>query len=136
MFGSPLVVTQGSARSGVRSDERAIDEEAPESPHRIHPPRRLGELGAHVGFLGGGPAPRGRARRAGRTARPAARTGRRRMRSETTPAFGATKIGIAVQGRIRRPACSGEKPCTVWKYCASRKTEPNMPKNMNSEATF
>jgi hypothetical protein len=30
------------------------------------------------------------------------------MRSESAPAIGATKIGIAVHGRIRRPACSGE----------------------------
>ena len=30
------------------------------------------------------------------------------MRSDSAPAIGATKIGIAVHGRIRRPAESGE----------------------------
>ena len=30
------------------------------------------------------------------------------MRSESAPAIGATKIGIAVHGRIRRPAWSAE----------------------------
>ena len=52
------------------------------------------------------------------------------------PAIGATKIGIAVQGRMRSPDCSGESPCTVWRNWASRKIEPNIPKNMNSDATF
>src|SRR2546423_12855093 len=70
------------------------------------------------------------------SARPAAMIGRPPILSESRPAIGAMKIGIAVQGRMRRPDCSGEEPCTVWKYWASRKIEPNMPKNMNSEATF
>ena len=30
------------------------------------------------------------------------------IRSESAPAIGATIIGIAVHGRIRRPDCSGE----------------------------
>ena len=30
------------------------------------------------------------------------------MRSESAPAIGATKIGIAVHGRMRSPAWSGE----------------------------
>ena len=30
------------------------------------------------------------------------------IRSESAPAIGATKIGIAVHGRIRRPDSSGE----------------------------
>ena len=30
------------------------------------------------------------------------------IRSESAPAIGAMKIGIAVHGRIRRPDCSGE----------------------------
>ena len=30
------------------------------------------------------------------------------MRSESAPAIGATNIGIAVQGRTRSPASSGE----------------------------
>ena len=42
------------------------------------------------------------------SARPAAISGRPPMRSESTPAMGATKIGIAVQGRVRMPASSGE----------------------------
>src|ERR1700686_4179527 len=58
------------------------------------------------------------------------------MRSEKAPASGETRIGMAVQGRMRRPDCSGEYPCTVWKNCASRKIEPNIPKNMNRLETF
>ena len=58
------------------------------------------------------------------------------IRSERAPAIGATKIGIAVQGRIRRPEPNGEYPCTVWKNWASRKIEPNMPKYMKSEDVF
>ena len=54
-------------------------------------------------------------------------------RSESAPAMGAMKIGIAVHGRIRRPAASGVMCCTVWKNCASRKIEPNIPKNMRNE---
>ena len=57
-------------------------------------------------------------------------------RSRNAPAIGAMKIGIAVHGRMRRPDCSGDIPCTVWKNCASRKIEPNIPKNIRSEATF
>jgi hypothetical protein len=49
-------------------------------------------------------------------ARPAAMIGRPPILSESRPAIGAMKIGIAVQGRIRSPDCSGEEPCTVWKY--------------------
>ena len=56
------------------------------------------------------------------------------MRSDSTPATGAMNIGASVHGRIRSPDSSAEYPCTVWKNCASRKIEPNMPKNMNSEA--
>ena len=52
------------------------------------------------------------------------------------PAIGAMNIGASVHGRILRPAPSGEYPCTVWKNCESRKIEPNIPKNMKSEATF
>jgi len=57
-------------------------------------------------------------------------------RSLRAPAIGATIIGIAVQGKMRSPDCSGEYPCTVWKNCASRKIEPNMPKNMKRLETF
>ena len=56
------------------------------------------------------------------------------IRSESAPAIGATKIGIAVHGRMRRPAWSGEYPCMTWKNCASKKIEPNIPKNISSEA--
>src|SRR2546430_5098581 len=70
------------------------------------------------------------------SASPAAMIGRPPILSESRPAIGAMKIGIAVQGRIRSPDWSGEEPCTVWKYWASRKIEPNIPKNMNKEATF
>ena len=70
------------------------------------------------------------------SASPAAMIGRPPILSERRPAIGAMKIGIAVQGRIRSPDCSGEAPCTVWKYWASRKIEPNIPTNMNSEATL
>src|SRR5947207_444318 len=58
------------------------------------------------------------------------------IRSDNAPAIGATKIGIAVQGRIRSPACSGEKPWTVWKNWISKKIDPNIPKNMNSDETL
>src|SRR6185295_11612734 len=70
------------------------------------------------------------------SARPVAMIGRPPIRSESSPAIGAIRIGIAVQGRMRRPDWSGEAPCTVWKYWASRKIEPNIPTNMNSEATL
>jgi hypothetical protein len=69
-------------------------------------------------------------------ASPSAINGRPPIRSERLPAIGAMNIGIAVQGRVRRPASSGEYPCTVWRNWESRKIEPNMPKNMNSEAAF
>jgi hypothetical protein len=42
------------------------------------------------------------------SARPAAIRRCPPMRSESAPAIGAMKIGIAVHGRIRRPDCSGE----------------------------
>jgi len=35
-------------------------------------------------------------------------SGRLPTRSDSTPAMGATIIGIPVHGRVRRPACSGE----------------------------
>ena len=56
--------------------------------------------------------------------------------SESAPAIGAMNIGASVHGRILRPDWSGEYPWMVWKNCASRKIEPNMPKNMNSDARF
>ena len=40
-------------------------------------------------------------------AMPAISSGRLPMRSERMPAMGATSMGIAVQGSVRRPACSG-----------------------------
>ena len=58
------------------------------------------------------------------------------MRSESAPAIGATIIGIAVHGRMRRPEPSGEYPCTVWKNCASKKIDPNMPKLISIDAMF
>src|SRR4051794_20580465 len=42
------------------------------------------------------------------SASPVAISGRPPMRSDRAPAAGAMKIGIAVQGRMRRPALSGE----------------------------
>ena len=56
--------------------------------------------------------------------------------SESAPAIGATTIGIAVHGRTRRPASSGEYPCAVWKNCVSRKIEPNIPNDIASDAPF
>ena len=41
------------------------------------------------------------------SASPVAISGRPPMRSESAPAIGAMKIGIAVHGRMRRPASSG-----------------------------
>ena len=56
--------------------------------------------------------------------------------SESAPAIGAMNIGASVHGRMRRPEPNGEYPCTVWKNCASRKIEPNIPKYMNRDARF
>ena len=58
------------------------------------------------------------------------------IRSDIAPAIGAMNIGASVQGRMRSPDCSGEYPCTVWKNWASRKIEPNIPKNMNRDETL
>ena len=44
------------------------------------------------------------------SARPAAISGRLPMRSERIPATGATKIGIAVQGKVRMPASAANSP--------------------------
>ena len=41
------------------------------------------------------------------SASPVAMSGRPPMRSESAPAIGAMKIGIAVHGRMRSPASSG-----------------------------
>ena len=38
---------------------------------------------------------------------PVASSARPPIRSERMPAIGATSIGIAVQGSVRSPACSG-----------------------------
>src|SRR3954465_3112593 len=67
------------------------------------------------------------------SARPVAIRGRAPMRSLRMPATGATNIGMIVQGRTRRPDCSGESPCVVWKNCESRKIEPKTPKNIASD---
>ena len=64
---------------------------------------------------------------------PTTSSGRVPTRSDSRPAMGATRIGMAVHGSVRRPACSGEYPCTVWKNCASRKMEPNIPKYISSD---
>jgi hypothetical protein len=42
------------------------------------------------------------------SASPIAISGRDPIRSLSTPAIGATKIGIAVHGSVRSPASSGE----------------------------
>ena len=42
------------------------------------------------------------------SAMPATSSGRAPMRSLNMPAMGATKIGMAVHGRVRMPASSGE----------------------------
>ncbi len=55
------------------------------------------------------------------------------MRSLSRPAIGATNIGMIVHGSVRRPASRGEKPCTTWKNCASRKIEPKTPKYIANE---
>ena len=39
---------------------------------------------------------------------PVTSSGRAPIRSDSTPAIGATKIGIIVHGSVRRPASSGE----------------------------
>jgi hypothetical protein len=67
------------------------------------------------------------------SARPATISGRLPMRSERTPATGATTIGIAVHGSVRIPASSGENPCATWKNCASRKIAPKLPKYIASD---
>jgi hypothetical protein len=66
-------------------------------------------------------------------ASPAAISGRGPMRSGSTPANCATSIGIAVHGSGRSRACSGDRPCAVWKNCASRKTDPKAPSDMASD---
>ena len=42
------------------------------------------------------------------SASPATSSGRPPMRSDSEPAMGATMTGMAVQGRVRSPASSGE----------------------------
>src|SRR4051794_30373444 len=69
-------------------------------------------------------------------ARPVATIGRAPMRPLSTPAMGATTIGMAVHGRTRRPASNGLTPCTTWKNCESRKIDPNIPKYMSRDAMF
>ncbi|HEY6032008.1 MAG TPA: DHA2 family efflux MFS transporter permease subunit, partial [Gaiellaceae bacterium] len=70
------------------------------------------------------------------SARPAAISGRPPIRSENAPASGATNSGINVHGRIRTPAASGEKCCTVCRNCASRKIDPNIPNDIAIDAVF
>ena len=65
--------------------------------------------------------------------RPALISGREPIRSESTPAIGATSIGMPVQGSVRSPASSGEYCWTDWKNCASRKIAPKMPKVIASD---
>src|SRR4029079_18889892 len=67
------------------------------------------------------------------SARPAAISGRLPIRSDRMPATGATKIGIAVHGSVRRPASSGELACATWKNCARKKIDPKAPKNIANE---
>ena len=64
---------------------------------------------------------------------PATISGREPMRSLSRPAIGATNIGMIVHGSVRRPASSGESPCTTWKNWASRKIEPKTPKYIANE---
>ena len=56
------------------------------------------------------------------------------MRCASTPAIGATIIGIPVHGSVRRPASSGPYPCAVWKNWLSRKIAPKVPKNIANES--
>jgi hypothetical protein len=42
---------------------------------------------------------------------------------------------MIVHGRIRSLS-RWARPCTVWKNWLKRKTEPNIPKNISSDATF
>ncbi len=63
-------------------------------------------------------------------------SGREPIRSLSSPATGATNIGISVHGSVSRPACSGVWPCATWKYWASRKIDPKTPKNIASETAL
>ena len=69
-------------------------------------------------------------------ASPVTSSGRPPIRSVSAPAIGATIIGMPVHGSIRRPASSGEFPCTFWRYWVKRKIDPNIPKNMRSDAAL
>ena len=53
-----------------------------------------------------------------------------------TPAIGAMNIGAIVHGRILSPLWNGEYACMETKNCASRKIDPNIPKNIRNEAVF
>ena len=68
--------------------------------------------------------------------RPTAITGRVPSRVASTPASGATTIGIAVHGSVRAPASNGPKPCAVWKYWLIRKIAPKAPKNIANDRPF
>ncbi|MDF2848673.1 MAG: hypothetical protein K0R97_2655 [Oerskovia sp.] len=57
-------------------------------------------------------------------------------RGASTPAIGATSMGAAVQGSVRTPASSGERPSAIWKYWMSRNTAPNMPSENAKPDTF
>ena len=58
------------------------------------------------------------------------------IRSDRAPATGAMNIGARVHGRMRRPAPTGPYPWIDWKNCASRKIEPNIPKNIRNDDVF
>src|SRR6202035_6056720 len=67
---------------------------------------------------------------------PANMKGRLPMRSEKTPARGATTIVAPVQTSSFRPACRGVLWSTFCKYWERKKIEPNIPKYMLREATL
>ena len=56
--------------------------------------------------------------------------------SDNAPAIGATNIGMIVHGRIRNADPSGRVALHGLEELASRKIEPNIPKNISRDATF
>ena len=58
------------------------------------------------------------------------------MRSASTPATGATKKSVAVQGRSRSPAPSGPWPSPVWRNCARKNTAAKSEANMRKIAAL
>lgn len=45
-------------------------------------------------------------------------------------------MGIRVQARVRTPASNGVRCGTIWRYWASRNSEPKTPKYIAAETTL